>query len=97
MMSWCLCWLRPFVAAMSLAGHTSDSAPLFSSDSEADGLEEHSRPTNEQEAPASGVSALRALLTVLVLCYINLLNYMDRFTVAGKGGPRRHPRASPLS
>uniref|UniRef100_A0A3P9LGW4 Protein spinster homolog 1 n=1 Tax=Oryzias latipes TaxID=8090 RepID=A0A3P9LGW4_ORYLA len=68
---------------MSLAEHTSDSAPLFSSDSEADGLEEHSRPTNEQEAPASGVSALRALLTVLVLCYINLLNYMDRFTVAG--------------
>ncbi|XP_053908976.1 protein spinster homolog 1 isoform X2 [Cuculus canorus] len=29
-----------------------------------------------------GVSPARAHLTVLVLCYINLLNYMDRFTVA---------------
>lgn len=36
--------------------------------------------------PASGVSDRRALLTVLILCYVNLLNYMDRFTVAGKGG-----------
>ncbi|XP_075905547.1 protein spinster homolog 1 isoform X2 [Nelusetta ayraudi] len=33
--------------------------------------------------PASGVSDRRALLTVLVLCFVNLLNYMDRFTVAG--------------
>uniref|UniRef100_A0A8C2WCG0 Protein spinster homolog 1 n=1 Tax=Cyclopterus lumpus TaxID=8103 RepID=A0A8C2WCG0_CYCLU len=38
--------------------------------------------TAEEESP-SGVSKARALLTVLVLCYINLLNYMDRFTVAG--------------
>uniref|UniRef100_A0A4W6BMA8 Protein spinster homolog 1 n=1 Tax=Lates calcarifer TaxID=8187 RepID=A0A4W6BMA8_LATCA len=48
------------------------SAPFFSDDSEAEGPE-----------GAGGVSKVRALLTVLILCYINLLNYMDRFTVAG--------------
>ncbi|XP_036072046.1 protein spinster homolog 1 isoform X1 [Oryzias melastigma] len=78
-----LCWPRPFAAVMSLTEQTSDSAPLFSSDSEADGPDERSRPATEPEAPASGVSAMRARLTVFILCYINLLNYMDRFTVAG--------------
>ncbi|XP_025912705.1 protein spinster homolog 1 isoform X4 [Apteryx rowi] len=33
--------------------------------------------------PPPGISPSRARLTVAVLCYINLLNYMDRFTVAG--------------
>lgn len=42
-------------------------------------------------APASGVSDRRALLTVLILCYVNLLNYMDRFTVAGEGGTSSWP------
>uniref|UniRef100_A0A8B9MHW3 Protein spinster homolog 1 n=1 Tax=Accipiter nisus TaxID=211598 RepID=A0A8B9MHW3_9AVES len=37
-----------------------------------------SRPT----ALPHGVSLARARLTVAVLCYVNLLNYMDRFTVA---------------
>ncbi|XP_069634069.1 protein spinster homolog 1-like [Haliaeetus albicilla] len=36
------------------------------------------RPT----ALPHGVSLARARLTVAVLCYVNLLNYMDRFTVA---------------
>lgn len=31
----------------------------------------------------TGLSAGRSALIVAVLCYINLLNYMDRFTVAG--------------
>jgi hypothetical protein len=30
------------------------------------------------------VSILRARITVLILFFINLLNYMDRFTVAGQ-------------
>lgn len=58
----------------------SASAPFLSDDSEA---EEQVDAVAAAEQPASGVSSLRALLTVLVLCYINLLNYMDRFTVAG--------------
>lgn len=48
-----------------------DAAPLLSEESE------------EERGSASGVSGRRALLTVLILCYVNLLNYMDRFTVAG--------------
>uniref|UniRef100_A0A8C9WJZ0 Protein spinster homolog 1 n=1 Tax=Scleropages formosus TaxID=113540 RepID=A0A8C9WJZ0_SCLFO len=40
------------------------------------------RGAAEGECP-SGVSPRRAGFIVAVLCYINLLNYMDRFTVAG--------------
>ncbi|KAM6966374.1 protein spinster homolog 1 [Tautogolabrus adspersus] len=74
---------------MSLGEHTSESAAFFSDDSEAEGQEERGTgggvagAQQTQEESASGVSSVRALLTVLTLCYINLLNYMDRFTVAG--------------
>lgn len=67
---------------MSVGEHVSDSAPFLSDDSEAEGPEEQA-----SEEPASGVSRVRAALTVLILCYINLLNYMDRFTVAGAHPP----------
>lgn len=82
-----LCWdhpirtVSPSAAAMSLGQHTSDSAPFFSSDSETEAPGEE--PQQEEAESASGVSRIRALLTVFILCYINLLNYMDRFTVAG--------------
>uniref|UniRef100_A0A7N9AZQ6 Protein spinster homolog 1 n=1 Tax=Mastacembelus armatus TaxID=205130 RepID=A0A7N9AZQ6_9TELE len=70
---------------MSLGEHTSDSAPFLSDDSEAEGPEEQGEAAGQrpQEEPASGVSKGRAVLIVLILCYVNLLNYMDRFTVAG--------------
>lgn len=73
---------------MSLGQNASDSAPFFSSDSEAEALEDGPQrrgeePQQEEAESASGVSRIRALLTVFILCYINLLNYMDRFTVAG--------------
>ncbi|XP_038151193.1 protein spinster homolog 1 isoform X1 [Cyprinodon tularosa] len=68
---------------MSLGEHGSDSAPFFSSDSEAEAPEEGADRRPEEEESPSGVSSSRALLTVFILCYINLLNYMDRFTVAG--------------
>lgn len=70
---------------MSLGEPTSDSAPFFSDESEAEGPDEQGGAAG-QRAPdesASGVSRVRALLTVLILFFINLLNYMDRFTVAG--------------
>ncbi|PWA30577.1 hypothetical protein CCH79_00020469 [Gambusia affinis] len=70
-------------AAMSLGQRSSDSAPLFSSDSEAEAPEEAAGRHAGVEEPASGVSDVRARLIVFVLCFINLLNYMDRFTVAG--------------
>lgn len=72
---------------MSLGDPTSDSAPFFSSDSEAEGPEDQggagAQRSQEESEPPSGVTRVRALLTVFILCYINLLNYMDRFTVAG--------------
>uniref|UniRef100_A0A3P8Q610 SPNS lysolipid transporter 1, lysophospholipid n=1 Tax=Astatotilapia calliptera TaxID=8154 RepID=A0A3P8Q610_ASTCA len=69
-----------------MTGPMSDSAPFFSSDSEAEGPEDQGTATANQqpdEESPSGVSRGRALVIVFVLCYINLLNYMDRFTVAG--------------
>lgn len=30
------------------------------------------------------VITIREWFTVFVLCYVNLINYMDRFTIAGK-------------
>lgn len=69
---------------MSRSNTTSETAPFFSDESEAEGQDEHGGPGGQQqEESASGVSKVRAVLTVLILCYINLLNYMDRFTVAG--------------
>lgn len=92
---------------MSRAEPTSDSTPLFlSDDSEVEGPEDGGgasgrrregddgvvREGEGEPVPASGVSDRRALLTVLILCYVNLLNYMDRFTVAGKGSASPWPR-----
>ncbi|XP_062875021.1 protein spinster homolog 1 [Trichomycterus rosablanca] len=70
---------------MSLLDPSSDTTPFFSDDNEGEGTDEKlDGPAHHQEVEsASGVSNKRALLTVAVLCYINLLNYMDRFTVAG--------------
>uniref|UniRef100_A0A667WX77 Protein spinster homolog 1 n=1 Tax=Myripristis murdjan TaxID=586833 RepID=A0A667WX77_9TELE len=64
---------------------TSDSAPFFSDDSEAEGTEELDGAPGQRpdDLSPSGVSRVRSVLTVSILCYINLLNYMDRFTVAG--------------
>lgn len=71
---------------------TSDSAPFLSSDSEAEGPEDQDGGVagrrQQEDGSASGVSPVRAVLTVFILCYINLLNYMDRFTVAGTGSCR---------
>uniref|UniRef100_A0A5F9C416 SPNS lysolipid transporter 1, lysophospholipid n=1 Tax=Oryctolagus cuniculus TaxID=9986 RepID=A0A5F9C416_RABIT len=39
-------------------------------------------PDREGLQRITGLSAARSALVVAVLCYINLLNYMDRFTVA---------------
>ena len=74
--------------AMSTDDPTSDSMPFITDDSENEGSEDpRMKPVQrDEEEPASGVSNIRATVTVGVLCYINLLNYMDRFTVAGMMG-----------
>lgn len=40
-------------------------------------------PDQEGLQRITGLSSGHSALIVAVLCYINLLNYMDRFTVAG--------------
>lgn len=78
---------------MSLADPTSDTTPFFSDDSEAEGSEEPGAGPSQRrevEEPASGVSSMRSVFTVIVLCFINLLNYMDRFTVAGMDNVTLH-------
>ncbi|XP_046735483.1 protein spinster isoform X1 [Diprion similis] len=49
------------------------------------GGEEHQNPTGQPKRTTSveRVVTLREWLTVLVLCFVNLINYMDRFTIAG--------------
>ncbi|XP_036408430.1 protein spinster homolog 1 [Megalops cyprinoides] len=68
---------------MSLTDPNSDSAPFFSDDNEGEESGEPKTELANEEEPVSGVTDRRAILTVGVLCFINLLNYMDRFTVAG--------------
>lgn len=79
---------------MSRGEPPSDSAPFLSDESEAEGPEEQggAETPRPPEESASGVSRVRALLTVLILCFINLLNYMDRFTVAGTLPANQKPR-----
>ncbi|XP_008328645.1 protein spinster homolog 1 isoform X1 [Cynoglossus semilaevis] len=75
-----------YASIMSRAETMSDTVPFFSDDSETEPQEDGGSSTvaqGPQEEQPSGVSKVRALLTVFILCYINLLNYMDRFTVAG--------------
>ncbi len=72
-------------AVMSGTDASADTTPFFSDYNEGEGPTDNGvgSPQPEEEESASGVSDKRAKLTVAVLCYINLLNYMDRFTVAG--------------
>ncbi|XP_031416896.1 LOW QUALITY PROTEIN: protein spinster homolog 1 [Clupea harengus] len=64
---------------------SSDTTPFFADYVEGEETVEAGAESDrpEEEEPASGVSNVRAVLTVGVLCLVNLLNYMDRFTVAG--------------
>lgn len=81
------CLVLLSAAVMSRTDVSADTTPFFSDDYEGEGLADNGvgspKPEEEEDEPASGVSDKRAILTVIVLCYINLLNYMDRFTVAG--------------
>lgn len=67
---------------MSADTPAADTTQFLSDDSEAVSTEEEEDAVQGEEL-SSGVSPLRAVLTVLILCFVNLLNYMDRFTIAG--------------
>lgn len=38
----------------------------------------------DSSAETTEISPRRAYIAVAVLCYVNLLNYMDRYTIAGE-------------
>ena len=41
------------------------------------------QPDKEVNQPATNEISSRAIVTLIVLVFINLLNYMDRYTIAG--------------
>lgn len=41
------------------------------------------QPEKEVDKPARNKVSIKAIITLIVLVFINLLNYMDRYTIAG--------------
>lgn len=60
---------------------TYSSQQLVSSDSDSMA---RLRESETQTAPGEHRIGKREWITVAVLCFVNLINYMDRFTIAGK-------------
>lgn len=74
----------------------SDTAPVLSQPDDTED-EEGLRAKREREEEGdvqviTGISPSHAIRIVGVLCFVNLLNYMDRFTVAGERGLNRELR-----
>ena len=64
---------------MGLPANSSTAALMRKHDKETGGLEVEFRAT----APVHGHITARQWITVGVLVYVNLINYMDRLTIAG--------------
>lgn len=54
----------------------------------------HIEPEKKQPLDCNTIDTMpsrrRSYMAVAVLCYVNLLNYMDRYTIAGKGSLSTH-------
>lgn len=68
-----------------------DSDSVVSSQDEGDpeappGLQEDDDGSGTVDGGSSGIGSVsgKAWFTVAVLCFVNLINYMDRFTIAGE-------------
>lgn len=59
---------------------STDSSQQLMGDSDSNGSD---RRASRQYAGFGGISRTE-WFTVLVLCFVNLINYMDRFTIAGE-------------
>lgn len=72
---------------------TYSSQHLISGSSEDVEVKERVQPQRPSPDDATQVTFMNVpkkhMFTVVVLCFINLINYMDRFTIAGKF---RHPK-----
>lgn len=62
---------------------STDSSQQLMTDSVSLDSNGSTRRTSRQYAGFGGISASE-WFTVLVLCFVNLINYMDRFTIAGE-------------
>lgn len=62
---------------------TTDSSQQLMTDSVSLDSNGSRRRNSRQYAGFGGISATE-WFTVLVLCFVNLINYMDRFTIAGE-------------
>lgn len=49
-------------------------------------IDDGKRPSSRNSHQYEGLSSITWVewFTVIVLCFVNLINYMDRFTIAGK-------------
>lgn len=76
------------MAHVSSIPSTHSSQQLMNSDAESVLTEEDnkslSRRSRQAESSGFGSVSSKEWFTVGVLCFINLINYMDRFTIAGE-------------
>jgi hypothetical protein len=72
--------------AVSTIPSTHSSQHLMSPDSESVMTEEDQKSLRRRDQPEQTFSSVTSSqwFTVAVLCFINLINYMDRFTIAGE-------------
>lgn len=61
-------------------------APSIPSNNSSQQLVASAEENSEESAPNSGTRTVSAKewVIVVILCFVNLINYMDRFTLAGK-------------
>ncbi len=71
----------PDGVSTTVTGTSSGSSSLSSSNSKLEG--KMARTSSIAEA-ASRPLTKRQIITVSILCFVNLINYMDRYTIAGK-------------
>ncbi|KAM4697330.1 protein spinster homolog 1 [Rhinophrynus dorsalis] len=68
---------------LTQADNTEEDGERNSEDTMSDEDEEKERSRGRGQEHLTGISYKRSVVIVAILFYINLLNYMDRFTVAG--------------
>lgn len=67
--------------------HSSEELmPHGGASSDSEGLESGVKMANPTVVVHSSSISRKEMFTVFVLCFVNLINYMDRLTIAGKWG-----------
>lgn len=74
--------LNPSGATTTASTSTSGSNSLSGSNSKLDGAK-GSGGSGSVTQSANAPLTKRQIITVSILCFVNLINYMDRYTIAG--------------